>query len=151
MIGSFQWAVTLGQFDILVGVMSLSRFRTAQCKSHLDWLKQIYGFLHKFPDAGIQFRTGTPNWESIFTPEEHDWMYTVYGRSEEELPHGMPEPRGKPVCTSSYFDASLKFCKVTGCAASGTLHFVQQTPIEWFSKKQNTVETATYGSEFIAA
>jgi hypothetical protein len=28
---------------------------------------------------------------------------------------------------------------------------VNQTPIEWFSKKQATVETATYGSEFVAA
>jgi hypothetical protein len=28
---------------------------------------------------------------------------------------------------------------------------MNQTPIEWFSKKQATVETATYGSEFVAA
>ena len=33
----------------------------------------------------------------------------------------------------------------------GILHFVNQTPIEWFSKLQNTVETATYGSEFVVA
>jgi hypothetical protein len=31
------------------------------------------------------------------------------------------------------------------------LHFVNQTPVEWFSKQQNTVETATYGSEFVVA
>jgi hypothetical protein len=31
------------------------------------------------------------------------------------------------------------------------LHFANQTPIEWFCKRQNTVETATYGSEFVAA
>jgi hypothetical protein len=31
------------------------------------------------------------------------------------------------------------------------LHFVNQTPIEWFSKRQGSVETATYGSEFVAA
>jgi hypothetical protein len=29
--------------------------------------------------------------------------------------------------------------------------FLNKTPIEWYSKKQATVETATYGSEFIAA
>ena len=34
---------------------------------------------------------------------------------------------------------------------SGILHFVNQTPIQWFAKKQNTVETATYGSEFMVA
>jgi hypothetical protein len=34
---------------------------------------------------------------------------------------------------------------------SGILHFINQTPIQWFAKKQNTVETATYGSEFMVA
>jgi hypothetical protein len=28
---------------------------------------------------------------------------------------------------------------------------INATPIEWYSKKQATVETATYGSEFVAA
>lgn len=31
------------------------------------------------------------------------------------------------------------------------LHCVNGTPIDWFSKRQATVETATYGSEFVAA
>ena len=31
------------------------------------------------------------------------------------------------------------------------MHFINQTPVEWFSKKQATCETATYGSEFVAA
>jgi len=34
---------------------------------------------------------------------------------------------------------------------SGILHFVNGTAIDWYSKKQATVETATYGSEFVAA
>jgi hypothetical protein len=31
------------------------------------------------------------------------------------------------------------------------LHFLNKTPFEWYSKRQATVETATYGSEFSAA
>jgi hypothetical protein len=34
---------------------------------------------------------------------------------------------------------------------SGILHFINQTPVQWFAKKQATVETATYGSEFMVA
>ena len=34
---------------------------------------------------------------------------------------------------------------------TGCLHFVNKTPVDWYSKKQATVETATYGSEFVAA
>lgn len=39
----------------------------------------------------------------------------------------------------------------TGRSVTGVLHFINQTPVEWYSKKQATVETATYGSEFVAA
>jgi hypothetical protein len=39
----------------------------------------------------------------------------------------------------------------TGRSATGVLHLINQTPIDWFSKRQGQVETATYGSEFVAA
>jgi hypothetical protein len=38
-----------------------------------------------------------------------------------------------------------------GRSVTGILHLVNKTPADWFSRKQATVETATYGSEFIAA
>lgn len=31
------------------------------------------------------------------------------------------------------------------------INLMNSTPIDWFSKRQDTVETATYGSEFVAA
>ena len=31
------------------------------------------------------------------------------------------------------------------------LYFMNDTPIDWYSKKMETVETATYGAEFVAA
>jgi len=42
-------------------------------------------------------------------------------------------------------------CKVTGKSVTGILHLINQTPVDWFSKKQATVETAMYGSELVAA
>ena len=39
----------------------------------------------------------------------------------------------------------------TGVCLTACLHFCNQTPTEWYSKKQATVETATYSSEFVAA
>ena len=38
-----------------------------------------------------------------------------------------------------------------GRAVTGILHLVNQTVIDFYSKKQPLVETATYGSEFMAA
>ena len=59
--------------------------------------------------------------------------------------------QGKPVCLSSFFDANLMHDVVTGRSASGILEFINQRPIDWFSKQQGQVETATYGSEFMVA
>ena len=39
----------------------------------------------------------------------------------------------------------------TGRALTAVLHLINQTPFDWYCKKQATVETATFGSEFNAA
>ena len=39
----------------------------------------------------------------------------------------------------------------TGYSATGIIDMLNKTPIDWFSKRQGQVETATYGSEFVAA
>ena len=38
-----------------------------------------------------------------------------------------------------------------GASLTACLHFCNHTPTDWYSKKQATVETETYGSEFVAA
>ena len=63
----------------------------------------------------------------------------------------MPDPLGEAVTTTTTMDANLNHCLATGKSLTGCLHFVNKTPVDWNSKKQATVETATYGSEFVAA
>ena len=48
-------------------------------------------------------------------------------------------------------DANLNHYLATRKSLTGCLHFVNKTPVDLYSKKQATVETATYGSEFVAA
>ena len=38
-----------------------------------------------------------------------------------------------------------------GRSVTGILNLINGTPVEWYSKKEGSVETATYGSEFVAA
>jgi hypothetical protein len=40
---------------------------------------------------------------------------------------------------------------ITRHSMSGIIHQVNQTPVQWFCKKQKVVEPATYGSEFMVA
>jgi hypothetical protein len=67
------------------------------------------------------------------------------------LPVDAPEPLGNYVTLTHYVDANLMHDVATGRSVTGILHLVNKTPIEWYSKKQATIETATHGSEFVAA
>ena len=75
----------------------------------------------------------------------------MYGKISEEIPHDAPLPKGHYVRTTTYKDANLMHNLVTGRSCTGILHFLNGTPIDYFSKRQGQVETATYGSEFVAA
>ena len=150
LIGQLQWLISLGRFDIAVHVMSLSRFRAQPRKGHLDRAKRIVGYLLFLPDGAIRFRIGEPDFSSL-KDQEYDWTRTVYSGACEQIPHDIPKPLGKHVQTTHYVDANLHHDLATGKAVTAALHFLNQTPIDAYTKRQSTVETATYGSEFVAA
>ena len=150
LIGQLQWLISLGRFDIAVHVMSLSRFRAQPRKGHLDRAKRIVGYLLFLPDGAIRFRTREPDFSSL-KDQEYDWTRTVYSGACEQIPHDIPKPLGKHVQTTHYVDANLHHDLATGKAVTAALHFLNQTPIDAYTKRQSTVETATYGSEFVAA
>ena len=131
--------------------MSLSSFRAAPRRGHLDRVKRIFGYLAKMKHAVIRIRTDDPDFSSLIPNLEFDWEKTVYGNVRELIPEDAPTPLGKFVTLIHYVDANLMHCLLTGRSVTGILTFINKTPIDWFSKKQATVETATYGSEFVAA
>ncbi len=47
-------------------------------------------------------------------------------------------------------DADHAGNRVTCRSQTGILLFVNRAPVIWYSKRQNTVETSTFGSEFVA-
>jgi hypothetical protein len=100
--------------------------------------------------ATIRFCTHEPDYSDL-PNVEHKWDASVYGNVEEELPYKAPPPLGKQVILTHYVDANLYHNVLTGRSFNGVLHFLNGTTIDWYSKKQATVESATYGSEFVAA
>jgi hypothetical protein len=101
-------------------------------------------------DACIRIRTHEPDYSAI-PIIKYDWENSVYGEVAELIPSDAPTPKGRPVTLTHYVDANLYHDCLTGRSVTGILHFINATPIDWFSKRQSTVETATYGSEFVAA
>ena len=54
------------------------------------------------------------------------------------------------VSTHCFVDSDHAANTVMQCSQSLLILFVNRAPESWFSKRQNTVETSTFGSEFIA-
>ena len=150
MVGQLQWLITLGRFDIQAQVFTMSRFRAQPRKGHLDRLKRIYAYVIRTKDYATRFRTTEPDY-SYLPDQNFDWAHTVYGNVQEIIPDDIPDPLGKSVTTTTTVDANLNLCLATGRSVTGCLHFVNHTPIDSYSKRQATVETATYGSEFVAS
>ena len=83
-----------------------------------------------------------------------DWKGTPYPQNEdclkEEIPENAPEPRGNGMIVSAFVDSDHAGCRVTRRLRTGFLVYLQCALVCWFSKKQGSVETSTFGSEFIA-
>jgi hypothetical protein len=101
-------------------------------------------------DATIRIRTDEPDLSALHAEQHFNWAKTIYGNVTELLPDDAPLPLGGWVTLIHYFDANLYHDMLTGCSVTGILHLLNKTPIDWHSKKQVTVEMATYGSEFVA-
>ena len=86
--------------------------------------------------------------ESVFH-NTADWV-DFYGNLHEEEPPGMPEPLGVPVSSTGFVDSDHASNVVTRRSHTGYMIFVMNALIASFSKKQNTVESSTYGSELVA-
>jgi hypothetical protein len=62
-MGSLQWLITLGRFDIATVVMTMAQISVAPREGHVDQLKRIYGYLCKIKSGVIRVHTN---------PELHD-------------------------------------------------------------------------------
>jgi hypothetical protein len=112
-------------------------------------LKKVFGFLKSYNKCGIKFRTEMPDY-SQFSEIKSDWTY-VYGKVKRELPHNIPKAKGGEVMITMFADVNLFHDRVAGHLVMGLLMMLNRTSNDWLNKKQNCAETATCGSEFVAA
>jgi hypothetical protein len=67
LIGTLQWAITLGRFEVATAVMTMSSFRVAPREAHLDRLRRVCGYLYKFKSRCLRIRTNKPDYASLPT------------------------------------------------------------------------------------
>ena len=73
-----------------------------------------------------------------------------YRNAEEELPFGMPEPRGLPLSTTDVFYSSHAEKCASWESHTGFIILLNRVPVFWYSNNQQIVESSTLTSEFIA-
>lgn len=112
-------------------------------------LNRIFGFLRSYKGCSINFRTKELDY-SKYKTEDRDWKH-IYGDIQKEIPNNMPKAKGRKVTLTMFADANLYHDQITRCSMTGLSMMLIKTPIAWFSKKQLSVESAIYGSEFVAA
>ncbi len=79
----------------------------------------------------------------------YDWT-DFYNDAHESIPPNAPEPRGKSIQINVFVDANHARNRVNCRLHTGILIFLNKAPIVWYSKAQTTVESSTFGSEFVS-
>ena len=120
-------------------------------KGHLNQVLHIFTYLHKYHNTELVYAPSDLVVEyDVF--EQRDWTSSEFGtvQGKEEIPPNMPEPRGLgfTMCAKVYADHALD--TITRCSRMGFLVYLNSAPIYWWSKKQNSVESSSFVSKFIA-
>ena len=149
LIGSANWAVTLGRFDIHYAVSTMGWYSQAPREGHLKAMLRVFGYLKHHMKRQIIYNVSKPDHSNVVLPKQN-WK-ELYPDAVEELPADMPEPKGEPVIITTNFDADHAHDLETRRSVTGVLIFLNNTPVQWYSKRQATVESSTYGSELVAA
>jgi hypothetical protein len=148
LIGQLRWAVEIGRVDILLETSLLSSYLAMPRLGHLEQALHTFGCLKTHPKRKLAFDPAHPAIdEDRF--QKCDWT-EFYRDAREAIPGNMPKPRGNPMSTHCFVDANHAGDTETRRSQTGILLFCNKAPTIWFSKRQNSVEASTFGSEFTA-
>ena len=151
LIGVLRWIVELGRVDVCLEVSMMSSCLALPRKGHLEQLFNIFSYLRDKHNTEMVFDPTYPELDmSLF--EKKDWASSEFGHIEgqEEVPDNAPEPRGNGFIVHAKVDADLASDTVTRRSRTGFLVWVNSALVYWHSKKQNAVESSSFGSEFTA-
>ena len=151
MIGSLNWILTLGRFDIAHSLNTMSRHSMAPREGHFKAIQRLFGYLQARPKGQIILDPGEPPVRETATVSTGFKWQEFYPDASEDIPDKAPTPKGNLARLTCYVDADHARDKVTRKSVTGIVLLFNKTPLTWVSKRQKTVETSTCGSELVAA
>jgi hypothetical protein len=142
--------IELGHIDIHPEVTLLSQYQVNPRVGHLEALYHVFAYMKSHLDIGcVAFDPKTPVVDESTFNNGTDWK-EFYGEVQEDLLPKMPKLWGQRVTISAFVDANHARNKVTRHSHTGIIIYVQNALIIWYSKRQNTMKVATFGSEMVA-
>ena len=148
-IGILRWAVEISRIDLAHTAATMAKFMASPRAGHLIGLLKAFAYVKQHMRSKLVIDPFVRDWSQLNWSNEN-WQ-EFYPDAKEAIPPNMPEPRGKAVQINLFVDSAHASCLVSRRSTSGIVIFVNGTPVKWFSKRQNTIESSTFGSEFVAA
>ena len=149
LVGILRWIVELGRVDITVETSLLASCMAMPRQGHLNQLYHIFAFVKSHHNSEMVLDPSEPTM-NIEEFNNEDWDHTVYGNTKEDIPSNAPKPRGFGFTMRAFVDSDHAGKSVTRRSRTGFIIFLNCAPIYWTSKKQGSVETSSFASEFIA-
>jgi hypothetical protein len=127
----------------------MAKFSVAPRQGHLLALLKCFAYIKKHLQSRIVIDADERNWDDI------DWISKYWSRfypdiHGELIPGDMPKPHGNPIQVNHFCDAAHATDLKTRRSTTRFVFLLNGTPVQWYSKMQNTIEGSTFGSEFVA-
>jgi hypothetical protein len=149
LIGCAQWAVTLGRMDIQYATNTLARYNAKPREGHKKRALHLFGYLKHFQNAKLHLDPNPLDLSGIQFVQ-NDWK-DLYPDAEEYVSDIIPQTFNKtPLQITIIVDASHADDLITRRSVTGYVIMIGNAIIRWYSKRQNTIESSTYGSELVA-
>jgi hypothetical protein len=149
LIGVLRWTVEIGRIDITTEVSMLAACMAMPRQGHLFAVFRVFAYLKKKHNSRLVFDPTYPKIDYSKFKDKEEWS-NFYGDVKEAIPTNAPKSRGKSVVLRVYVDSDHAGDQVTRRSRTGFIQMVNMATVTWYSKKQGSVEGATFGSEFVA-
>jgi hypothetical protein len=150
-IGILRWIVELGRVDIRLKVSMMSSHLTLPQEGRLSQVLQIFSYLRKYHNSIMVSDPSDPVIDAV-SFDRKDWTSSEFGHidGDEELPPNMLTPCGQGFTMWAKVDVDHAPDTVTRRLRTGLFVYLNCAPVYWFSKKQTSVESSSFGSAFVA-
>ena len=120
-------------------------------EGHLEQVLHIFAYLKKYHNTELVYGPSDPVVDENDS-KRRDWASSEFGHVEgkEEFPVNTPLPRGNGFIMRAKVDADHASDTVSRQSRTGFLIYLNCALVYWWSKEQTSVESSSFGSEFVA-